>query len=172
MVIRINYIKKLITITKQYSYYKKNLQLLPGMNLMQEILYESNPCSPNYRKPKVPLSLCRKIIKLAESMKQTPLPFRYVKQQKLYDDVVFHLVVEEVVREKRGCFSCFSPFSYILRNKDSLKEFLVDMANVVYKMQSRAVLVLPAYYYKENDMEEQNHFQRLTEIGLKEKLLA
>lgn len=172
VVIRINHIKKLISIAKQYNYHKKHTQLPPGITLMHEILYESNPCSQNYRKPKVPLSLCRKILKLAEYMKQTPLPFRYVKQQNLFIDVIFHLVSEEVVVKGKWYCSCFSSFPYILRNKDLLKEILVDMADVVYKIQSKAALVLPEYYYQDNDTEEQNHFHRITEIGLKEHLLG
>jgi hypothetical protein len=175
MVIRIHNIRKLIAITRKYSYYKKRIRLPMGMGitLMKEVLYEPHPQCEKHRKPKIPSSLYQELTELAEIMKQTPLPFPYVKQQNLFNDVLFHLVNKEVVKN-RGCCCCsfFSSFSYTLRHKESLKECLVDMADAVYKIQSGAVLILPDYYYRENKIEEQNHFQRMTEIGLKEKLLV
>jgi hypothetical protein len=174
MAIRIHNIRKLIAISKSYCYYKKLFGLPVGITLMKEILYERNPNDETHHIiPKIPESLYRDITKLAEIMKQTPLPFPYVKNNPLFPDVIFHLVSDEVV-EKRGCCGCsfFSPFSYTIRNKDSLKECLVDMANCIYQINSSAVLILPKKYYRKNSNDEQTHFQRMTDIGLKEHLLA
>jgi len=173
VVIRIYNIRKLIAIALQYSYYKKKIQKTMGIKLMPELLYTSNTHGEKYQRLKIPFSLYLELTELAEIMRQTPLPFRYVKQHHLFNDVLFHLVSEEVV-EKRGCCSClfFSPFSYAIRHKESLKECLVDMADVVYNIQSGAMLVLPKKYYRNNIIEEQNHFQRMTDIGLREKLLV
>ena len=169
--IRIHDIRKLIYIAKQYIRHKKRARLLKeDMGLMQEILYDYNPQRQYIKKSKIAFSTCRRILVLAESMKLTPLPFVYVKQHKLFNDVVFHLVSTEIL-ETRCCF-CFSPFYYAVRNSEYLVEFMVDMANVVYRLNAGAVLVLPEKYYKENKLEDRIHFQRMTEIGLKERLLS
>jgi hypothetical protein len=167
-VIRIYDIRKIIAIARQYSYYKKRIRLPREVSLMREVLYKPNSNGERYRKPKIPSSLYQELNYLAEIMRQTPLPFLHPRKHHLFTDVLFHLVSEEVV-EKRGCCycSCFSSFSHTIRHKESLKECIMDMADVVYNIQSGVVLILPKKYYRENDVEEQNHFQRMTEIGLK-----
>jgi hypothetical protein len=172
MVIRLYDIRKLIAIARQYSYYKKRIRHPRKVSLMRKILYKHPPNGERYRKPKIPEYLHEELNELADTMRRTPLPFTYVRQQNLFNDVVFHLVSEEVVKRGWCYFTCFSTYSHAIRHKESLKECLVDMADVVYNIQSTAVLVYPEHYYRENEREERKNFKRMTNIGLKEKLLA
>jgi hypothetical protein len=166
MVIRLHDVQKIIAIARQYSYYKKRIRHPRETTLMREILYKHPPNGERYRKPKIPDSLYEELNELADTMRRTTLPFSYVRIQKLCYEVVFHLVSEEVVKHNSWCFSLFSTFSYTVRHKESLKECLVDMADVVYNIQSTAVLIFPEHYYRENDRKERKIFKQMTAIGL------
>jgi hypothetical protein len=97
--------------------------------MVEELFYTRNPTLMKGRKPIVPMQLYNDLKNIVETFENTPLPFIYSKKQEIFHDVMLNLVNEEVIFPKTSWCGFYrsSTFSYVIRNKQSLKNMMIQV---------------------------------------------